>query len=112
MKIDTKQLQKLAALAQIELGPEETEAQRLALERVSTFCEKIAELDTAGLPCQSHPFGSGDPGFAGGAGAGGEDGINRFRLDEVTNEDRAEEWIAAAPDKKGLYIRVPRTVEE
>jgi aspartyl-tRNA(Asn)/glutamyl-tRNA(Gln) amidotransferase subunit C len=108
MIIDGKQINDLAELAQIELGVEEAEAQRRDLERISTFAEKLAELDTGGMPCQSHPFGvaredKGDGSFC---------PANRFREDEVTNGDRTEEWMRAAPDSKGSYFRVPRTVEE
>jgi Asp-tRNA(Asn)/Glu-tRNA(Gln) amidotransferase C subunit len=38
--------------------------------------------------------------------------INRLREDTVTNEDKSAELVAGAPDSKGSYFRVPRTVEE
>ena len=100
MRIDKKQIEELAGLAQIGMGAEETEAQRKDLERLATYTEVLKDLDTTGLPCQTHPFGA------------AETGVNRFRPDVVTNEDRTEEWIASAPDSKGPYFRVPRTVEE
>ena len=100
MQIDKKQIKGLAELAQLDLSEEELEAQRRDLERLATYSEVLKELDTEGLPCQSHPFGTNNT------------DVNRFRPDIVTSEDRTEEWIAAAPDSKGPYFRVPRTIEE
>jgi aspartyl-tRNA(Asn)/glutamyl-tRNA(Gln) amidotransferase subunit C len=100
MKIEKKQIQEIADLAQIGLSQEELEAQRIDLERISFYTEKLKDIDTNGKPCQTHPFGA------------GYYDVNRFRPDLVTNEDRAEEWTSAAPDSKGSYFRVPRTVEE
>ena len=98
MGIDNKLIKHLAEIAAIEMGDEETESQRRDLERITDYAGKLAELDTAGLPEQTHPFGA--------------VGENRLRADEVTNEDRTKELVAAAPDSKGPYFRVPRTVEE
>ena len=104
MKIDTKQIEFLADLAKIEMGPDEMETQRQNLERLATFTECLNGLDTTGMPEQTHPFGSG--------GTNGKGGMDRLREDEVTNEDMTEEWMEAAPDSKGRYFRVPRAIEE
>jgi len=104
MKITDTTVEQLANMAMIGLGPGEAEAFRRDLEKIATYTEKLFELDTEGLPEQTHPFG------VGGAGEGG--GVNGLRADIVTNADRTEEWIAAAPDSKGPYFRVPRAVEE
>ena len=104
MKIDEKQIGFLADLAKIEMGPDETETQRRDLERIATYTECLKELDATGISEQSHPFGA--------CGPDGKGGMDRLREDEVTNEDLTEEWIKAAPDSKGRYFRVPRTVEE
>jgi len=99
MKIDGKTIDYLSELAKIELGPEEKEAQRRDLERVATFAECLTVLDTKDMPAQSHPFGIGES-------------MDRLREDEATNEDMAAEWMKAAPDSKGRFFRVPRTIEE
>jgi len=104
MKIDNKRIEFLAGLAKIEMGPEEMEAQRLDLERIATYTECLSGLDTADIPEQSHPFGISGP--------DGKGGMDRLREDEVTNEDLTAEWMRAAPDSKGRYFRVPRTIEE
>ena len=104
MKIDGKKIEFLADLAKLEMGPEETEAQRRDLERIATYTERLSGLDTTDMPMQSHPFGIGGSGESG--------GMERLRADEATNEDQAEDWMKAAPDRKGRYFRVPRTIEE
>ena len=98
MAVDTNQVKHLAEIAAIGMGGEELMAQQRDLERIAAYTARLAELDTAGLPEQTHPFGA--------------TGENRLRGDEVTNGDQAEELVAAAPDSKGPYFRVPRTVEE
>jgi len=104
MKIDDKQIEFLAGLAKIEMGPEETEGQRRDLERIASYTECLNGLNTDDMDEQSHPFGIGGP--------DGKGGMDRLREDEVTNEDLAEEWMRAAPDSKGRLFRVPRTIEE
>ena len=99
MKISKEKIKYLADTAMIEMDDAEREAQRKDLERISAYTEKLGELDTEGEVCMSHPFAF-------------DTSVNRFRADEVTNKDQKEEWIKAAPDSKGTYIRVPRTVEE
>jgi aspartyl/glutamyl-tRNA(Asn/Gln) amidotransferase C subunit len=99
MKISDEKIKYLAEIAMIEMDAAEREAQRKDLEKISSYTKKLDELDTKGSYCQSHPDFASIP-------------VNRFRSDEVTNEDRKEEWIKAAPDNKGSYIRVPRTIEE
>jgi len=104
MKIDEKRIEFLTGLAKIEMGPEEMEAHRRDLERIATYTECLNELDTSDMPEQSHPFGS--------SGLDERGGMDRLREDEVTNEDMTAEWMHAAPDSKGRFFRVPRTVEE
>jgi len=99
MKISEEKFKYIAETAMIEMDADEREAQRKDLERISTYTEKLGELDTEGEAGRSHPFAF-------------DTSVNRFRTDEVTNKDRKEVWIKAAPDSKGTYIRVPRTVEE
>jgi aspartyl-tRNA(Asn)/glutamyl-tRNA(Gln) amidotransferase subunit C len=57
--------------------------------------DRLGELDTEGLPEMTHPF----------------DASNRFREDRVTNGDRRGEMLENAPDRKGDFFRVFKTVE-
>ena len=104
MKVGENQVKYLADIAMIAMDDEETEAQRRDLERIATYTETLAGIDTAGVPEQTHPFGHDME--------DGSSAMSRFREDEVTNEDRTKEFMAAAPDSKGPYFRVPRTIEE
>jgi len=112
MNISDDKIKYLCGLAMLDMGPDEKEAQRQDLERIATYTEKLRELDTTGMQELPRPFGNAGPTAGAGSGKDGTHGENRFRPDEVTSPDRAEEWVKAAPDSKGLYIRVPRTVEE
>ena len=94
------------------MDPVEMEAQRQDLERIAVFTERLKELDTEGLPEQTHPFGFEGTGTGGFDGSGDPDRKNLLREDIVTNRDCAEEMVAAAPDSKGTYFRTPRTVDE
>ncbi|MDR3363586.1 MAG: Asp-tRNA(Asn)/Glu-tRNA(Gln) amidotransferase subunit GatC [Clostridiales Family XIII bacterium] len=96
MNIDDKLIEYLADLSRLELDTEEKAARKKDLADILDYMEKLNEIDTAGLPEMTHPFGA----------------VNRFREDVVTNGDRTEELLANAPDRKGPYFRVPRTVEE
>lgn len=96
MKIDDRLIEYVADLSCLELAPEEKAARKKDLEDILAYMEKLGELDTDGLAEMTHPF----------------DSANRFRPDEVTNGDRTEELLANAPDRRGSYFRVPRTVEE
>jgi len=104
MKINEKRIEELADLAKIDMGPEEMEAQRLDLEKIATYTACLSGLDTTDMHEQTHPFGN--------CGINGNGGIDRLREDEVTNEDMTAAWMRAAPDNKGRFFRVPRTIEE
>ncbi|MFR8251961.1 MAG: Asp-tRNA(Asn)/Glu-tRNA(Gln) amidotransferase subunit GatC, partial [Anaerovoracaceae bacterium] len=65
------------------------------LSDVLDYTEKLNELDTEGLPEMSHPF----------------EAVNRFREDEVRNSDDRENLLSNAPERKGSYFKVFKTVE-
>jgi len=96
MRIDDRSIEYLAELARLKLDDEEKEARKKDLADILEYMEKLNELDTEGLPEMTHPFAQ----------------VNCFRDDTVTNGDETETLLANAPDRKGSYFRVPRTVEE
>jgi aspartyl-tRNA(Asn)/glutamyl-tRNA(Gln) amidotransferase subunit C len=96
MKIDDRMIAYLADLARLELGEEEKESLKKDLADILNYVAKLEELDTEGVPELTHPFAA----------------ENRFREDVVVNGDRAQELIKIAPDSRGRYFKVPRTVEE
>jgi aspartyl-tRNA(Asn)/glutamyl-tRNA(Gln) amidotransferase subunit C len=96
VKIDDDLIEYLAELSRLELSAEEKGPLAGDLTDILGYVEKLNELDTAGAPETTHPF----------------EAANRFREDVVTNGDRREEMLANAPDRKGDYFRVFKTVEE
>ena len=101
MTVDINTMKQLAEIAAIEMGPEEVAEQTAILKELAACTANLLSVETEGLPRQTHPFAD-----------AGADGANRLREDVVTSEDHAKEFTAAAPDSKGAYFRVPRTVEE
>jgi aspartyl-tRNA(Asn)/glutamyl-tRNA(Gln) amidotransferase subunit C len=96
MKIDDKLIDYIAELSRLELSDAEKTARRDDLSDILDYMEKLNELDTTGLPEMTHPF----------------DAVNRFRDDVVTNGDRRSEMLQNAPEAKGDYFKVFKTVEE
>jgi aspartyl-tRNA(Asn)/glutamyl-tRNA(Gln) amidotransferase subunit C len=95
MKIKDELIDYLCELSRLELSGAEREARKKDLNDILDYMDKLGELDTAGLPEMTHPF----------------DASNRFREDVVTNADRRGEMLENAPDKKGDFFKVFKTVE-
>lgn len=96
MKITDELIDYISELSRLELSHEEKEGRKKDLTDILDYMDKLSELDTEGVAEMSHPFNE----------------VNRFREDVVTNEDRREEMLANAPDKKGDFFKVFKTVEE
>ncbi|MDR0852446.1 MAG: Asp-tRNA(Asn)/Glu-tRNA(Gln) amidotransferase subunit GatC [Clostridiales Family XIII bacterium] len=96
MKITEELVDYVADLSRITLDRDEKVARGKDLGDILDYMDKLNELDTSGLPEMTHPFES----------------ENRFREDAVTNADRREEMLANAPESKGDFFRVFKTVEE
>jgi aspartyl-tRNA(Asn)/glutamyl-tRNA(Gln) amidotransferase subunit C len=95
MKITDDLIDYIGELSRLALSPEEKEARKRDLTDILNYMDKLNELDTADLPEMTHPF----------------DAVNRFREDELRNGDRREEMLRNAPDRKGDYFKVFKTVE-
>ena len=96
MKINDDLIEYIGTLSRLHLSAEEKEARKNDLSDILDYMEKLNEIDTTGLPEMTHPF----------------ERNNYFREDEVTNSDRREEMLSNAPEKKGDYFKVFKTVEE
>jgi aspartyl-tRNA(Asn)/glutamyl-tRNA(Gln) amidotransferase subunit C len=96
MKIDDQLIRYLSTLSRLELSAEEQGARKQDLSEITSYMEKLNEINTAGLPEMTHPF----------------DKTNRFREDKVTNADRRAEMLENAPESKGDYFKVFKTVDE
>ena len=95
MKISDELIDYIADLSRLELGAEEREGAKSDLSDILNYMDKLNEIDTTGMPEMSHPF----------------EAVNRFREDEVTNTDNREMLMKIAPDKKGSYFKVLKTLE-
>lgn len=96
MKITDELIEYIGDLSRLELSGDEKEARKKDLTDILDYMDKLGELDTEGVAEMSHPFNE----------------VNKFREDVVTNKDRREDMLANAPDKKGDFFKVFKTVEE
>ena len=85
----------LGELSRLYLSEEEKKSMSSDLSDILNYVDKLAEADTAGMPEMSHPF---------------ED-VNCFRDDVVVNGDDRERLLANAPESRGSYFRVLKTVD-
>lgn len=95
MQITDELIEYIGDLSRLYLSDEEKERAKNDLSDVLNYTEKLNELNTDGLPEMSHPF----------------DAVNRFRQDEVLNRDDRENLLSNAPERKGSYFKVFKTVE-
>lgn len=85
----------VANLARLSLTPEEKKSMKSELSAIIDFADKLAGIDTEGVPVTAHivPID------------------NVFRADEVTNEPNRDELLSNAPTKADGYMTVPKTFE-
>ncbi|MDD7408648.1 MAG: Asp-tRNA(Asn)/Glu-tRNA(Gln) amidotransferase subunit GatC [Anaerovoracaceae bacterium] len=95
MQINEDLIGYLGDLSRLYLSDDEKKSMESDLTDILNYVDKLSELDTAGMPEMSHPF---------------ED-VNSFREDEVVNHDDRERLLANAPEKRGSYFKVFKTVE-
>lgn len=95
MKITNDLIEYLGDLSRLYLSEDEKESMRSDLSDILDYVDKLSEVETKGMPEMSHPF---------------ED-VNFFRDDMVVNHDDRERLMANAPEKRGSYIKVLKTVE-
>lgn len=95
MKITSELVDYIGELSRLELSPEEKEEAQKDLTDILNYMDKLSELDTADVKEMTHPF----------------DEANRFRSDEEVNKDQRNAMLQNAPDAKGDYFKVFKTVE-
>lgn len=95
MQINEDLIEYLGDLSRLYLSDEEKKSMESDLTDILNYVDKLSELDTAGMPEMSHPFSD----------------VNSFREDEVTNHDDRERLLSNAPEKRGSYFKVFKTVE-
>ncbi|WP_332671633.1 Asp-tRNA(Asn)/Glu-tRNA(Gln) amidotransferase subunit GatC [Aromatoleum sp.] len=95
MSLSIEQVQRIAALARIELAAGDAEATRDKLNGIFGLIEQMQAVDTSGVEPMSHP----------------QDVAQRLRTDVATEPDRRDEFQRIAPQTQaGLYL-VPKVLE-
>ena len=99
MSLTPDQLQRIALLARIEVGPEELPGVTERLNRVLGLIDPLQALDTQGIEPMAHPLDAHEP------------PPPRLRPDEATEAPRREAYQKGAPAvEQGLYL-VPKVIE-
>lgn len=98
MKITRKDVEHVAALAHLELAPEEMERMAQQLDSILGYIEKLNELDTEKVEPMAQV-------------------LIESRADEALREDKSraglpkEEALRAAPEQDGTFFKVPKVIE-
>lgn len=95
MKITDELIDYIGELSRLELSAEEKEGAKRDLTDILNYMDQLNELDTTGMKELTHPF----------------DEANRFRDQGIVNGDQREAMLRNAPDTKGDYFKVFKTVE-
>lgn len=95
MKINEDLIDYISDLSRLSLSGEQKVKAGEDLSDILDYVEKLNELDTAGMPEMSHSF----------------DDVNCFREDVVTNQDDRDHLLSNAPERRGSYFKVFKTVE-
>jgi len=92
---DKKDVEKIAHLARLEIGEQESAAYADQLSRILGLIEQMNAVDTTGITPLAHP----------------QDMRLRLREDKVTETDQRERFQSIAPaTEAGLYL-VPKVIE-
>ena len=95
MSIDQEEIEKIAELARIRIAPDQIGQVTRRITEILGMVVQLQAADTHGVEPMANPL----------------DTIQRQRADEVTEENRREDFQAIAPAvENGLYL-VPRVVE-
>jgi aspartyl-tRNA(Asn)/glutamyl-tRNA(Gln) amidotransferase subunit C len=95
MPIDVGTVERMAALARLQLDPAERERMVRELQAILAYVEQLRALDLEGIEPTSQVAEGAPP---------------ELRADEARPCDVREEALGAAPDRDGDYFRVPQVV--
>lgn len=95
MSLNADDVAKIAHLARLAVTPDESAALVRELSNILDLVAQMDAVDTAGVTPMAHPL----------------EMAQRLRPDEVSEEDRREQYQANAPAvEKGLFL-VPKVIE-
>ena len=95
-RITLAQVEHVARLARLDLGPEEKERMRGQLDAILGYVEQLRRVDTTGIEPTAHVLPL----------------VNVFREDEARPSYPADAMLANAPEPEDEQFRVPRILEE
>lgn len=95
MKINEEIFSYIEELSKLRLNEVEKEKAMEDLSNIITFMEQLNQLQTDSLPTMIHPF----------------DYVNALREDEVKTDYNVEDILQNAPERRGTYFKVPKTME-
>lgn len=98
MPITKDDVEKIAALARLELTSEETDSFTQQLGSILEYIGKLNELDTADVPPMSH------------CSTAGSDAVYARRDDAVTQSLGQQTATENAPDAEDGYFKVPKVI--
>ena len=94
MPIDPEEVQRVAHLARLTLGEEETGRYAEELGAILGLVEQMSAVDTSAVEPMAHPL----------------DAVQRLRPDAITEEVDRDHYQASAPAvEEGLYL-VPKVI--
>ncbi|WP_028580101.1 Asp-tRNA(Asn)/Glu-tRNA(Gln) amidotransferase subunit GatC [Desulfogranum japonicum] len=94
MKITLQEVQRVARLARLDLGAEESEKMTQQLDNILQYVAKLDEVDTTGIPVTTHT----------------QQVTNAFREDVVQPSLDREKALANGPEQNGEAFVVPRVI--
>ncbi len=95
MALDSKEVEKIAYLARLQLSAEDSQDVTRRISDILSLIDQMQDVDTADVAPLAHPF----------------DAIQRLRADRVTETDQRDALQTLAPaTDRGLYL-VPRVIE-
>jgi aspartyl-tRNA(Asn)/glutamyl-tRNA(Gln) amidotransferase subunit C len=93
-EINRETIEHIADLAKLYLTDAEKERSEKDMRRMTAYIGKLNEIDVSDIKADAHM----------------NDLSSVFREDTIENKNGREELLDDAPEREGVYIRVPKTV--
>ncbi|MDY6829140.1 MAG: Asp-tRNA(Asn)/Glu-tRNA(Gln) amidotransferase subunit GatC [Pseudomonadota bacterium] len=95
MSIEPDELERIAALARLQIAPDRQAELQRSLNEILAMVEQLQAVDTTGVAPLAHPL----------------DATQRLRPDQVTEGDERERFQGLAPATERGYYLVPKVIE-
>jgi len=97
MSLTLDEVRRIAALARLELSPEEEALLPRQLSAILDYVRQLEELDVSGVEPMTHALAAGE--------------APPLRDDEVRPSLGPDQALASAPAREGTWFKVPRIIE-